>query len=142
MFFFGSADDIQLIRKILTANGNNKIKIIAKIERPVALKNIDSIISVSDAIMVARGVNIIQNFLEISFQLIKLGFGCWNWHMGSSYCPKVHCEKMQLWRKTCYCCYPGKMWNGKSTFLTHFFLGFGKYDHIGKTNPSRSQWCF
>jgi pyruvate kinase len=43
------------IRKYLKEIGNEKIKIISKIERPSAVENIDSIIDVSDGIMVARG---------------------------------------------------------------------------------------
>jgi len=40
---------------MLSNYGNNDIKIISKIERPIALENIDSIIEVTDSIMVARG---------------------------------------------------------------------------------------
>ena len=43
------------VRKFLHESGNNKIKIISKIERGIALKNIDEIIAASDAAMVARG---------------------------------------------------------------------------------------
>jgi len=39
----------------LASHGNTDIKIISKIERPIALTNIDSIIDITDAIMVARG---------------------------------------------------------------------------------------
>jgi len=53
--FIGSADDVNYIRATLQEFGNNDIKIISKIERPVALKNLDEIIEVTDAIMVARG---------------------------------------------------------------------------------------
>lgn len=51
--FVQSADDVKRLRKML--GKNNKVKIISKIERGVALKNIDKIISSSDLIMVARG---------------------------------------------------------------------------------------
>lgn len=53
--FVGSAADIALIRKTLYEYGNSDIQIIAKIERPLALKNMDEIITASDAVMVARG---------------------------------------------------------------------------------------
>ena len=51
--FVQSADDVNRLRKII--GKKSKVKIISKIERGVALKNIDKIISSSDMIMVARG---------------------------------------------------------------------------------------
>lgn len=48
--FVQSADDIKKARRFI----GTKAKIIAKIETALALKNIDSIIQVSDGIMVAR----------------------------------------------------------------------------------------
>jgi len=50
--FLRNANDIKEARKFL---GKAKIKVIAKIERPEALKNIEEIIDEADAIMVARG---------------------------------------------------------------------------------------
>lgn len=50
--FVQGAEDIRKLRKII---GGKKTKIIAKIERAIALDNIDSIIKESDGIMVARG---------------------------------------------------------------------------------------
>lgn len=50
--FVQTADDVIKLRKVL---GTSKVKIIAKIERAVALEHIDEIIRVSDGIMVARG---------------------------------------------------------------------------------------
>lgn len=47
--------DIIEIKRILEDHGNNDIKIIAKIERPNAVKNFDKILSESDGIMIARG---------------------------------------------------------------------------------------
>jgi pyruvate kinase len=49
--FVQSADDIRRTR----ANIPNWVKIIAKIEKPMAIKNLSSIIEVADGIMVARG---------------------------------------------------------------------------------------
>jgi len=46
--------DVEDLRKILVENQSNA-KIISKIEKPEALENIDEIIRVSDAIMIARG---------------------------------------------------------------------------------------
>ena len=52
--FVRKASDIIELRKILDAAGSST-KIIAKIEKPEALQNIDEIIRVTDGIMVARG---------------------------------------------------------------------------------------
>lgn len=51
--FVQSGSDVNRLRKML--GKKNKIKIISKIERGIALQNIDKIISASDVIMVARG---------------------------------------------------------------------------------------
>jgi len=53
--FIGTAADVRKVRKMLESYGNTSIKIISKIERPVALENIDAIIEETDGIMVARG---------------------------------------------------------------------------------------
>ena len=53
--FVGTANDVVMIRKILSDEGNDRIKLIAKIERPVAVQNFDEILEVADGIMVARG---------------------------------------------------------------------------------------
>lgn len=53
--FVGTGNDIVQVRKELEKHGNFNIKIVAKVERPVALENIDDIIRESDALMVARG---------------------------------------------------------------------------------------
>lgn len=52
--FVRSADDILDLRQRIQAAGRH-CKIVAKIEKPEALENIDSIIEATDAIMVARG---------------------------------------------------------------------------------------
>jgi len=53
--FIRKADDVLDVRKILNANGGDHIQIISKIETQEGVDNIDSIIEVSDGIMVARG---------------------------------------------------------------------------------------
>lgn len=52
--FVRKADDIHNLRSIIQQSGK-MIKIVAKVEKPDALKNIDEIIDASDAVMVARG---------------------------------------------------------------------------------------
>ncbi len=52
--FVGSVEDILYCRKIISKH-NGKQKIIAKIERKMALGNLEQIIENSDAVMVARG---------------------------------------------------------------------------------------
>jgi pyruvate kinase len=52
--FVRDAKDIAEARAFITANGGD-VWIISKIEKPEAVKNLDEIIEVSDAIMVARG---------------------------------------------------------------------------------------
>ncbi|MFI3300825.1 MAG: pyruvate kinase [Candidatus Gastranaerophilales bacterium] len=53
--FVREAADVVQLREILKSHGNTSAKIISKIEKPQAVNNIDSIIDVSDGIMVARG---------------------------------------------------------------------------------------
>lgn len=53
--FVSSGADVLHVKRILENYGNNKIKFISKIERPIALDNFDDILEVSDGIMVARG---------------------------------------------------------------------------------------
>lgn len=52
--FVRDAKDVMELRELIKQN-NGKIKIISKIEKPQALKNIDEIITKSAGIMVARG---------------------------------------------------------------------------------------
>ena len=52
--FVRDAEDINELRKLIN-DKNSFAKIIAKIEKPQALENIDEIIDASDAIMIARG---------------------------------------------------------------------------------------
>ncbi|MEM8794832.1 MAG: pyruvate kinase [Pseudomonadota bacterium] len=51
MSFVQHANDIQSLKSLI----GDQAKIVAKIEKPVAVTNIDSILDVTDAIMVARG---------------------------------------------------------------------------------------
>lgn len=54
MSFVRRADDIKILRDYISIFPK-EVNIIAKIEKPEAVKNIDSIIKISDGIMVARG---------------------------------------------------------------------------------------
>lgn len=54
--FVRTADDIHQLRSLVEKHpAKNKPRIIAKIEKPQAVKNIESIIDAADAIMIARG---------------------------------------------------------------------------------------
>ena len=53
--FVRTKNDIQDLIKLMNKNLDYKIPIIAKIEKPEAIKNIDEIIKLSDGLMVARG---------------------------------------------------------------------------------------
>ena len=53
--FVQTADDVLAIRRILQEQGKQGIRIIAKIENVEGIQNLESIIHVSDGIMVARG---------------------------------------------------------------------------------------
>lgn len=65
--FVRRADDVQTLRDFLTAN-NSQAKIISKIEEQAGVRNMDSIIRASDAIMVARG----DLGVEIDFHRLPL----------------------------------------------------------------------
>ena len=53
--FVRTANDIHSLREKIKALGQESTKIIAKIEKPEALNNIDDIIDATDGLMVARG---------------------------------------------------------------------------------------
>jgi len=53
--FVRTADDLIMINDFIKAHSGYKIPVIAKIEKPEAVKNINEIILETDAIMVARG---------------------------------------------------------------------------------------
>lgn len=52
--FVNSKEDVQALRKFIKTNGGD-MKIISKIESQIGVDNLDEIIEVSDALMVARG---------------------------------------------------------------------------------------
>jgi pyruvate kinase len=53
--FVRTANDVRELRQLLESLGRADIPIIAKIEKPEALENFDSILDVADGVMVARG---------------------------------------------------------------------------------------
>jgi pyruvate kinase len=61
--FVRKAQDIDALRQIIDAN-KSQSRIVAKIEKPEALSNIDDIIAATDAIMVARGDLGVEIWLE------------------------------------------------------------------------------
>lgn len=61
--FVRKAEDIRNLKKIIAKSGKD-IRVIAKIEKPEAVKNIDEIIEETDAVMVARGDLGVEILLE------------------------------------------------------------------------------
>ncbi|GIV40081.1 MAG: pyruvate kinase [Thermonema sp.] len=61
--FVRTATDVHLLRHLIRQKGKNT-RIIAKIEKPEAVKNIDSIIEAADGIMVARGDLGVETYAE------------------------------------------------------------------------------
>ncbi|HEX5169182.1 MAG TPA: pyruvate kinase [Cyclobacteriaceae bacterium] len=61
--FVRKASDIVAMREILKKN-NSSARVVAKIEKPEALSNIDEIIELTDAVMVARGDLGVEIWLE------------------------------------------------------------------------------
>ena len=53
--FARNAEDIKNVRKVLDENGGKDIKIITKVENVEGLQNLDTIIEMADAQMIARG---------------------------------------------------------------------------------------
>lgn len=53
--FVRYASDLKTLQKLIKENSEHKIPIIAKIEKPEGVKNIDKIIAYCDGLMVARG---------------------------------------------------------------------------------------
>jgi len=73
--FVRRKEDLIELKKILVANGREDIKIVAKIESPEGVSNIDEILEVCNAVMVARGDLGVEVALEdvpfIQKQIIK-----------------------------------------------------------------------
>src|SRR5262245_2278700 len=55
MSFVRRKEDIRELRSLLQQNGREDLHIIAKIERPEAVDNLNDILAVADGVMVARG---------------------------------------------------------------------------------------
>jgi pyruvate kinase len=76
MSFVQTAADIEEIRRLVKNLGSER-KIIAKIETPMAVENIESIMQVSDAVMIARGDLAVETPLEsvpiVQRKIIGLG---------------------------------------------------------------------
>lgn len=53
--FVRQADDILELKKLLAKNGREDMPVIAKIEKPEAMHNLEAILDVVDGVMVARG---------------------------------------------------------------------------------------
>ena len=54
--FVRTGDDVRRVRMFLDANGGSSAKLIAKIETPYAVDDIDDVVSAADAVLLARGV--------------------------------------------------------------------------------------
>jgi pyruvate kinase len=65
--FVRSSEDVKELKKIIEKKGK-KVSVIAKIEKPEAITDIDKIIDVSDAIMIARG----DLGVEVSFDRVPV----------------------------------------------------------------------
>lgn len=66
--FVRNQDDILAIRRLLDENGGEDILIIAKIENEEGVENMDSILALSDGVMVARG----DLSVETSYEKVPL----------------------------------------------------------------------
>lgn len=55
MSFVQTAQDVKTVRELVKAGGENSPLLIAKLERPKALDNLEEILDVVDGVMVARG---------------------------------------------------------------------------------------
>lgn len=53
--FVRTSDDLQELQDLISKNSSHKIPIIAKIEKPEGVENIDKIVAFCDGLMVARG---------------------------------------------------------------------------------------
>jgi len=73
--FISSAEDIDRFRTFLKENGGESIGIISKVERQLAVDNLNAIIEATDAVMVARGdlgVEIgVENVPQVQRRIIR-----------------------------------------------------------------------
>ena len=53
--FVQTAEDLRMARAIVAESGDGRTPLVAKIERPAAVDNLDAILGAADAVMVARG---------------------------------------------------------------------------------------
>src|SRR5690606_16698157 len=70
--FVRTAQDVMDLKELIDAESKYKIPIIAKIEKPEALENIDEIIQVIDGLMVARGDLGVEMPMEVVPQTQKM----------------------------------------------------------------------
>jgi pyruvate kinase len=55
MSFVQTAQDVEIVRGLVKAGGENSPLLVAKLERPKALENLEEILDLVDGVMVARG---------------------------------------------------------------------------------------
>ena len=53
--FVQTAEDLRMARAIIAESGDGRTPLVAKIERPAAVENLDAILGACDAVLVARG---------------------------------------------------------------------------------------
>ncbi len=64
--FVQTANDLAQAREVMASRGQSQTPLIAKIERPAAVENIDAILEASEGVMVARG----DLGLEVAFERV------------------------------------------------------------------------
>jgi pyruvate kinase len=74
--FVRTAEDIVELKRIINRSGKSS-RVIAKIEKPEAIQNIDAIIAATDGVMVARGDLGVEMPLEEVPRCIKAGNYCY-----------------------------------------------------------------
>ena len=67
--FVQTAEDLRMARAIVAESGDGRTPLVAKIERPAAVDNLDAILGAADAVMVARG----DLGLEMPFERVPRG---------------------------------------------------------------------
>lgn len=70
--FVRTSQDVEDLKELIEANADYKIPIIAKIEKPEALENIDDILNSVDGLMVARGDLGVEMPMEVVPQTQKM----------------------------------------------------------------------